>query len=817
MPFKDITGKQEASIKSALRAGQYNLLLGAGFSMDSTNKHGNLPSGETLAAELSIVTGAKSNSLQRLYEIMTPQQVKTHITDRLSCSMPGETAQLMSSFIWKRVFTWNIDDVLENVYQDGKGHQRAVPKHFNDIYTDPENMEELFLIHLHGYVGQEDHGYVFSREQYLKQIMKVNPWMMVLTQFMLSEPMIIAGTSLDEVDLDFYLAQRTNESARNDRGPSILVASDGPFSRKLCEKHDLLLFNGRSLEFFKYLKTLLPSAPTPSELIPLATQQLLPPGISQATAMAFNSDFEIVPGSAPKASNSRFMYGHLPTWSDLESNYDITRPIVAEMLLEAEKRITSPLHTNRLMFIGDMAGAGKTTVLKRVAFELAKRGVRTLLCSALSRIGVGTANVLDLIDDPVVIIIDNLAEQATAVVDLIARLEKPDVLFIGAERAYRGNYLKQVFAGVKHDQFGKLPMSETEARRLIDRYVDAGAIGDHTILKRKDSFVLEVQKDPIAVVCCRILNDFRPLDRIVDSITKDAGQEALERYLGAALAQHCFYGGVRYEILIKAFGARGAHAQFEPSSPLPLDFYDDLKRFVIPENAVLAESILDRLAERDPDMMLRAFIELAEELGAWVNRKTIKARAPEARLSGRLFDFDAVVGKFLKDNAEAFYDQVRYVWEWNSRYWEQVALLKLARYQTTANTKQRMEYLEDAVTHARHAVSVEHHPFPLTTLGKVLLGHMLAPGVNMQTSFDEAFGRLSEAIEIEERRNRLAAQPYGVIFSGVLSYLSAGGQMDHKQLARLHEILAKASAKLNGDREMQKQINAVKLALPDLT
>ncbi|MCQ0987560.1 P-loop NTPase [Jiella marina] len=813
MPFTKITGKQEAAIKSALRAGQYNLLLGAGFSMDSTNEHGKLPSGEALAAELSAVTKAKSNSLQRLYELMTPQQVKTHITDRLSCSVPGKTARLMSSFIWKRVFTWNVDDVLENAYKDGKGHQRLVPKHFNDIYTNPASMEELFLIHLHGYVGQADRGYVFSREQYLNQIMKVNPWMTVLTQFMLSEPMIIAGTSLDEVDLDFYLAQRTSESARNDRGPSILVASDGPFSRKLCEKHDLLLFDGWSVEFFEYLKTLLPSAPTPTELIPLEARKLLPAGVSKATAMAFNSDFEIVPGSAPQASNSRFMYGHIPSWSDLESNLDITRPIVAEMLLEAEKRIANPLHASRIMFIGDVAGAGKTTVLRRVAFELARRGVRTLLCSALSRIGAGTADVLNLIDDPVVVIIDNLAEQATAVVDLVARLKKADILFIGAERAYRGNYLKQVLAPVNYDEIGKLPMSRTEARRLIDRYVDAGAIGDRTILRHKDKFVLEVQQDPIAVVCCRILNDFRPLNRILDSITTDAGPEAFDRYLGAALAQHCFYGGVRYEILMKAFGTKGSRTQFGPSNPLPLDFYDDAKRFVIPENAVLAESILDRVAERDPDKMLRIFIELAEELGAWVNRETIKARAPEARLSGRLFDFDAVVGKYLKGNAEALYDKVQYAWEWNSRYWEQVALLNLARYQMTTNNTQRMEYLENAVTHARHAVAVEHHPFPLTTLGKVLVGHMLAPGVNMQPSFDEAFRRLSEAIEIEERRNRVAAQPYGVIFSGVLSYLDAGGQMDHNQLARLQEIVSKASAKLGHNRDMQQQVIAVKQAL----
>lgn len=813
MPFKKITGKQESAILSALRVGQYNLLLGAGFSMDSANERGKLPSGEALAAELCDVTGARSNSLQRLYELMTPEQVRTHITDRLSRSAPGKTAELMSSFIWKRVFTWNVDDVLENTYQDGRRLQRAVPKHFNDIYANAESMEELLVIHLHGYVGQADRGYVFSREQYLKQITKVNPWMTVLTQLMLSEPMIIAGTSLDEVDLDFYLAQRTSESARSDRGPSILVASDGPFSRKLCEKHDLLLFDGRSLEFFEYLKGLLPTAPTPSELIPIETQKLISPKVSKVAAMAFSSDFEVVPGSAPKATNSRFMYGHLPTWSDLESNLDISRPIVAGMLLEAEKRIAAPLNTNRLMYIGDVAGAGKTTVLKRLAFELAKRGIRTLLCSALSRIGADTANVLDLLDGPVVIIIDNLAEQAPAVVDLMARLRKPDVLFVGAERSYRENYLKQVLASVNYDQFDGLAISGVEARRLIDRYVEVGAIGDHTILKQKDRFVREVQSDPIAVACCRILNDFRPLDRIVDSITTDAGSEALGRYLGAALAQHCFYGGIRYEILMKAFGGKGVQEQFKPSSPLPLDFYDDPKKFVIPENAVLAENALARLAERDPDKMLLTFVNLAEELGSWVNRETIRTRSPEARLSGRLFDFDAVVGKYLKGKSEDFYTQVKSAWEWNSRYWEQVALLNLARYQIVTNMERRMEYLQDAVTHARHAVTIEHHPFPLTTLGKVLLVHMLAPGISMKTSFDEAFRKLSEAIQIENRRNRVSVQPFGVIFSGVVSYLEAGGQLDHKQLSRLTDILSVASTKLGSDREMQRHIDAVKQIL----
>jgi len=812
MPFKNITGKQEAAFVSSLRAGQYNLLLGAGFSMDSKNARGLLPSGDQLLEELAKATRAKKSSLQRLYQLLTRAQVKELITDRFVEALPGETAKLMASFVWRRVFTWNVDDVLENLYEAGGTLQQAIPKHFKDVYTDPQSLEELFIIHLHGFVGSPERGYVFSRDQYVSQTTKLNAWMTVLTQRMLSEPMIIAGSTLDEADLDYYLALRTGDSARDDRGPSILVEADDPIATMLCEKHSLLHFVGYSKDFFEYCKSVVPNPPTPAELIPLATRQLIPVGVSRAVALSFSADFELVPGVAAPTPNSRFMYGHFPSWGDLEANRDIARPLVSEVIVDIENRLLDPLRRARVLILSDASGTGKSTTLRRVAYELAKRGIKTLMCSALSRIANTTSDVIDLIDDPVVIIIDNIAEQATALPDFLDRLEKPDVVIFGAERSYRMGYLKQVFAGLKFDHAGKLPMSAIEARRLIDRYADAGAIGDHSVLKRRDEFAQKIQNDPIAVACCRILKDFRPLDRIVDSITADARGPALDRYLGAALAQHCFYGGVRYEILIAAFGSVGAKDQFGARVPLPLDYYDDAKRFVIPENSTLSDKILERFAERDPGQMLTTFIKLADELSPWVNRETIKARAPEPRLSGRLFDFDSVVSKFLGPNAEEFYDQIKPSWEWNSRYWEQVALLNLARYQRSASGE-GLDFLEDAVTHARHAVSVEHHPFSLTTLGKVLINHMMAPDVSMIDSFNEAFERLSEAIATEERRNRVAAQPYGVIFSGVINYLGAGGSLNHQQYNRLREILKMAERKLAEERELQQQITSVKKAL----
>ena len=58
----------------------------------------------------------------------------------------------------------------------------------------------------------------------------------------------------------------------------------------------------------------------------------------------------------------------------------------------------------------------------------------------------------------------------------------------------------------------------------------------------------------------------------------------------------------------------------------------------------------------------------------------------------------------------------------------------------------------------------------------------------------------------------VAAQPYSVLFSGVVSYLGAGGIVTHQQRTRLTEILTKATQKLAEDREMQQKIASVKEA-----
>jgi hypothetical protein len=259
--------------------------------------------------------------------------------------------------------------------------------------------------------------------------------MVTLTQFMLSEPMIIAGTAMDEIDLDYYLARRTTVTSRDDRGPSIFVTQhDDAVTEQYCKEHDLLLFVGWTGDFLAYCRSVLPNPPTPEELIPQEANKLIPPGASKAARIAFNATFELVPSVATAVDGSNFLYGHPPSWSDLERELDVSRSRVGGIIVDIENRVKNPKDPIRVVLISEVAGAGKTTALRRIAYTLSQRGVKVLMYSMLGHLDKSTASLLDLIDGPVVIIVDDFGDQVEALPDLLAQMEKKDIVIAGATR-----------------------------------------------------------------------------------------------------------------------------------------------------------------------------------------------------------------------------------------------------------------------------------------------------------------------------------------------------------------------------------------------
>ena len=817
MAFETITETQRSAFVSSLLTGQYNLLLGSGISLDSHNSDGYLPSAGDLRRALTKLKSTPSESpLQRVFGLLSTDEIREHVTSKYIDCSPGPSITPFPSFLWNRMFTFNIDDAMEAGYRDANGLQTLRSINFDDQFVDPTSPNELQIIHLHGYSQLATRGYVFSRESYVRQMSAHNVWMTILAQLIKTDPFVIIGTSLDEPDLDYYLAHRTQSSARDDRGPSILVCPDpNPITRNDCVEYGLLLFRGTCKDFLKYCDEVLPARKSRRELIPTDEDALLPDEVPSPLRLSFWSDFSLVPTAAlPQAGLSRFQYGHPPSWADLAADLDVPRSATARIISSVERSLNENAPDEpRLLLVFDGTGTGKTTILSRCAFELSKRSITTLRCTATSRLEPkNTAAVLDSIPDPLVLIVDDFADQANQVANLLDETDKSNMVILGAERGYRKRYVTQALAGASFVDSSVGHLGTPSVGDLIDNYTNLGLVGSGRAFSDRTRFSRELAKDPIAIACCRILNDFRPLRRIVSDVLDDADDLDVDRYAMAALAEHCCRAGVRYSTLAGAMNADGMKEQLSWDHPLPLACAaSGVFAFIVPQNSTFGTQVLRSYADANPSRMLEVFVRLANAIAPRVNRHAIRRRVPEARLAGRLFDFDDVVQNFLDRLSLEFYVRTQSAWQWNSRYWEQLALLHLSTFYSNPGASEGTHALDTAVQHARHAVSVETHPFPLTTLARTLLAQMSIEGSSAaRACFDEAFDRLDTAIRLERDWGRVAVQPFVVLFRGANQFSEAGSELTGTQARRITELLDEADQRFRRDTEVQAVISALR-------
>ena len=221
---------------------------------------------------------------------------------------------------------------------------------------------------------------------------------------------------------------------------------------------------------------------------------------------------------------------------------------------------------------------------------------------------------------------------------------------------------------------------------------------------------------------------------------------------------------------------------------------------MVPLNTTLSQRTLDNVANNSLNW---AFRRLAIATATRVNREAIRVRTPEARLAGRLFDYDDVLSRFLNAfDAGEFYESCHSAWRWNSRFWEQYALYYLSRYRVENDP----DLLDRAIQHARHAITIESHAFSLTTLANILLAQMPispTPGI----VYTEAFQLLDQAIELESSRGWPGAQAYLVLFKGSVDLIRLGGTPTSKEVVSIRYRMDVALDRFSRDVEMQTTIS----------
>jgi hypothetical protein len=766
-------------VRDSLYAQHYNLLLGAGASLDSTDRRKKkLLGAEELRKNLCTATQSRESSpLWRVAGLLSAQQIQSYLTEPYLGCLAGPTLQAITRFVWKQAFTLNIDDALENAYErDPTRLQSIVPVNYTREFETFRNPQELPVIHLHGFVRSPADKYVFSLQEYASAQAGMNAWVHVLSQLIVTEPFIIAGTALFEPDLEYFIAHRPSSSQVLARAPSILVE---PFpdagTRRDCDRLNLVLVEATLVDFLAWMAKEFGPAPTPLALI---QPQDTPRSISVASTFsrtAFWSDFDFVTSGAPastKLTTSAFTFGRPPSWDDLKERRDV--PLQEQLpVVDEVRRWQDSSEQSEFVCLEGFAGSGISTSVRRIAIDLTTHGLQVFHLKAHGNFDMQSAvEVLVSMADPLVITTESLAEHGDQLIDLYLQLrqKKKRVCFVGGERQYRMRLVREILSEV---QARYLPTGEwrlDERTELIKRYLDLGLIGDSNAIDDPRKFSTQIAKDTVAEAVCRILNDFRPLRTIVRSLWNDTTAGGRPAYLATALAYYCHPVGVRRDVIAGLYRDDLVADLAMEHAPLRLLEHPDDSDFLIPANPTLASLLIQELARVQPDRLLQVIVELANAIEPLVTRHTIKQRTAEARLAGRLFDADGLMPDLVKDRFDRFFELTNDKWRWNSRYWEQRALW-------VGSSNRPL-----SIQHARHAVSIERHPFPLTTLAQVLFAASAESEPFDAYFFGEALDLIEETMKIEANweRGRTRAS-YRALLEGVSGYLDAGGQMNQKQ------------------------------------
>lgn len=286
------------AFRDTLLAGTYNLFLGAGVSLDSDDRDGRrLPSADELRRDICRATGVgEATTMTRAASLLTDKQRSELLIRRFSGCIPGHSVSRIPDYIWRRGFSLNIDDVVEARYELAKhGKQQLETINFDGTFLPTPERNILFFVHLHGFARNPDTPFVFSTSEYARVMRGPNPWMHLLGEIITTEPFIIAGTTLNEVDVEFYLRRRTPETPRRGTGPSLLIE---PFpdaaTRSDCSRLGLTLVEATFGDFMDWVHDIAPSPPTVADLVIPDARTLFAEDVEKRDLLSFFSDFELV-------------------------------------------------------------------------------------------------------------------------------------------------------------------------------------------------------------------------------------------------------------------------------------------------------------------------------------------------------------------------------------------------------------------------------------------------------------------------------------------------------------------------------------------
>jgi len=432
-----------AILKSGIRDGSVVLMLGAGASSEASDTLGrNAPSTKELVqliADRFLGGKFKELPLNQVAEIAASEAdlvaVQEYIRGVLEPLKPARAHRTLCTFNWFGLATTNFDRLVEEGYREaGEGAQRIVPFIDNNDRVDDKlrDPKSLAYLKLHGCITRttnSDAPLILATEQYVQYRQGRSRVFDMFKGWCYEHIVVFIGSSVQDPNLRHILLEVDKDVPS--RPQYFMVAPDIPGEiQRMWMKKNVHVLDGTFGQFVTAIDDALPSpfriVKPEAPLCKLAVAEkfvktTVP--LSDTAAQFLSVDVEYVRDVKTQSSiDPRDFYKGVDLgWNPIVLGLDVRRAVGDSILVDHFIDKREKRDKLQLILIKAYAGAGKKTLLHRIAWDAAHE--YGCLCLYLTEFGcinsAALAEVARLTDERIFLFVENACDAVRELTNLV--------------------------------------------------------------------------------------------------------------------------------------------------------------------------------------------------------------------------------------------------------------------------------------------------------------------------------------------------------------------------------------------------------------
>ncbi len=598
MPNKQIIDIPNPLVE-AVKNGTVVLFLGAGASMEAKDKNGaRAPSAPQLAKAMSekfLGEDVSDLGLMQTAEICigrsTDSNVFGWVSEQFQSLKPSEPHLALPSFRWATIATTNYDTLVEDAYAQSKEPAQNILRFVKD--RDPIEMKRsqvdrpLNLLKIHGCI---DHAYdseiplILDNAHYERFDLNRKRLFNRLEDLAQEMPFLFIGYKLSDPHIQNLIHRLDRVASR----PEFYVVAPGVPSvmKDHWRSKRIVAIDGKFGGFMKELDAAVPSlwrkvsVGSSKPELPLRRHFKTNSDPSAAVLRALDNELVHVHSGMklPKQNARDFYKGYDIGFSCIASGHDVRRRVTNDLILHLIEKLSAK--SIEICLLSGPAGSGKTTAIKRVAWEVSNEfDAPVFWCSDIIKLDYGVLEeIYNLTGKRLYLFVDRISEFGESIGVLLAALKSADIpiTLVSADREFSWNLSDTKIDKIwKPTVFSIGRLVDTEIEDLIMKMKTHSSLGVLTSMKLPEQIAAFNAADGHLLVALHEVTRGKPFEEIIlDEVNSLQPEKAKQLYLDICTL-HQFGSPVRAGLINRISGI--------PFSLYEMEFFQPLEGTVIAE------------------------------------------------------------------------------------------------------------------------------------------------------------------------------------------------------------------------------------------